>query len=335
MYDAHYDLLTVLYFRTKSTNKNKDIKKVVSDCMKIYNDRNIEGGIINLYFMSLDEMKEELDISSEECQNVPKMFQESIKILNKFKENKIIPEDSDFIYSIEGCDYIKDEKELEILYNLGLRSILPVWNERNKYGSGNRSESGLTDLGKVFIKKAIDLGIAIDLSHANEKTFYDIIEVVKEEQSLCKETIVLASHSNVKSICDIKRNLDDYQLKMLKEVGGYIGVLLHGGFITKNSNDLTIDGRKPYLINHLNYLIENIGFSEEKILIATDNMNYNPLPEYHNLEAFKIETVKEDLQAFLSKYYNDDLIYKLLQGNMQQLFHNIRDRNIHSKRNGL
>ena len=60
------------------------------------------------------------------------------------------------LFSIEGCDYINDIDELEELYKLGLRSILLVWNNPNKYGSGNRSDYGLTEEGREFIIKAID-----------------------------------------------------------------------------------------------------------------------------------------------------------------------------------
>ena len=59
---------------------------------------------------------------------------------NLFKE--YFP-DKKVIYSIEGCDYIKDLEELENLYKLGLRNILLVWNNENKYGSGNKSDKGV------------------------------------------------------------------------------------------------------------------------------------------------------------------------------------------------
>ena len=39
---------------------------------------------------------------------------------SKLKMKKIIPSTCKFIYSIEGCDYLKDESELEILYQKGL-----------------------------------------------------------------------------------------------------------------------------------------------------------------------------------------------------------------------
>ena len=324
MYDAHYDLLTILYFKLKKDNKFYDFPGLVASLKKIYNSNNIKGGIVNLYFMSFDEMKEELDINQSECLDVAKMFEISINNLCDMKNIGAIDEKTDFLYSIEGCDYIKDEEELEQLYNLGLRFIAPVWNEKNKYGSGIREESGLTSLGESFVNKAIDLGIGIDVSHANEKTFDDILTVVLKAKEYGKSPILIASHSNVKSLCATKRNLSDEQLIKLRDAGGYIGLLVHGGFLTKDNESLGKDDRKPYFIKHLDYLLDTIGFSKDKIMVATDNMNFNPDPSYHDLEAFEIESVSFDLRKFLSGRYDEDFINKIMYANMRQLFNDVR-----------
>jgi membrane dipeptidase len=74
---------------------------------------------------------------------------------------------------------------------------------------------GLTDLGKEIVEKLVKKNIAIDLSHANEKTFNDIIyqcENLKEYNP-----IVFASHSNCREICDIKRNFTNNQLLKIKK----------------------------------------------------------------------------------------------------------------------
>lgn len=325
MYDAHYDLLTILYFRMKQGNKYQDIDKLIGDLKQIYRPDNINGGIVNLFFMSKEEMKDELDISEDEYLDVPKMFEDSINNLEIMMEQGVIPKQTDFLYSIEGCDYIKDEKELEELYEMGLRSILPVWNEKNIYGSGIRDDSGLTEEGKLFLKKAIDLGIMIDVSHANQKTFFDIMDLIEEEQKDGKEVFVLASHSNVKNFCNNSRNLTDEQLLRLKGVGGYIGLLVHGGFLTKENEQITMNERKPYFVKHLNYLLKDLGFPEDRIMVATDNMNYHPDPEYHNLEAFKIENVNKELRGYLKIDYSDNFINKIMADNMKNLFKNVRD----------
>ena len=175
MYDMHYDLLTILYYNNIKGNKYANVNKVIEDCKNIYSN-NIKGGIINLYFMSYKEMYDEIGIGKNEVNDVKRMFKESVIYLDRFKDMGIIPKDIDFIYSIEGCDYLESVLDLEVLYDLGLRSILPVWNNKNKYASGNRSCDGITKEGVELVKKAIELGIIIDVSHANKRSFNDILD---------------------------------------------------------------------------------------------------------------------------------------------------------------
>lgn len=318
MYDMHYDLLTILYFNFKDGNALSNRKKVIEDCSKIYNN-NILGGLVNLYFMSEKEMKDELEIEKEELYDVVKMFKKSIEYLNSFKESNIIPMDIKFLYSVEGCDYLKSEEELEELYELGLRSILPVWNENNKFGSGNRSDFGLTNVGVNLIKKAIDLGIIIDVSHANPKTFDDIIEVIKEEKENGKNPIVIASHSNVRTLCDVKRNLTDEQLIKLKEVDGYIGLFVNGNFLSLDNEQIDYPQRQDNFVKHLNYVMDVIGFSEDRILLSSDDMNFNPDSSYHNLEAFNLFTISDDIRTKLRENFTEDFIDKVMIFNAEDI----------------
>lgn len=325
MYDMHYDLLTILYYNFKDNNPLANKEKVIEDCKKIY-DNNVFGGLINLYFMSEKEMKEELGIEKDELYDVTAMFKKSIEYLELLKDSDIIPANINFMYSIEGCDYIKSAEELEDLYNLGLRSILPVWNEKNKYGSGNRSDSGLTKLGVELIKKAIDLGIIIDVSHANLKTFDDIINVIKEEQENGKNPVVIASHSNVRTLCNVKRNLTDEQLIKLKDIGGYIGLLANGNFLSLDNEKIDYPQRQDNFIKHLQYVKNVIGFSENRILLSSDDMNFNPDSSYHNLEAFNLMSIGGDMRNKLKEFFNDEFIEKIMILNAENIINNVNKK---------
>ena len=198
MIDMHYDMLSVIY-----QCYIREDYSYIEKWIKHYNSDNVSGLIANLYFMNEDEMEKE--IGNQDI-NVLEMFRVTTEIFKKYLPNTKV------IYSIEGCDYIKDTIELEELYKLGLRSILLVWNNPNKYGSGNRDDYGLTDLGKEFLIKAIDLGIIIDMSHMNKKTFEDTVSLLREQKSLGKEVKVIASHSNSYDIYNHERNLSDEQI---------------------------------------------------------------------------------------------------------------------------
>lgn len=189
MFDCHYDLLTYIYM-----NRN-NLKNVKTHCKEIFND-NITGGIFNLFYMSPKEMKEELGIKKEEINIIG-----NLKVVNKLiKKNKLIPRNVKCIYGIEGLDYLEKVEDIDIIYELGARSVNIVWNNDNKFGGGAKGNKkrGLTALGKELVNKLVDKRIAIDLSHANEKTFYDITNLCMDLKQKGKNPIVFASHSNVR-----------------------------------------------------------------------------------------------------------------------------------------
>lgn len=324
MYDMHYDLLTILYYNLKKDNPKANIKKLIQDLIKMYK-YSIKGGIINLYFMSEKEMLEELGITKEEMYNVTQMFKQSIEYLKNFQSCGIIPKDIDYIYGIEGCDFLNDEKDLEQLYQLGLRSIIPVWNTENKFGSGNRSKNGLTNLGVKLIEKAIELGIIIDLSHANEKTFYDIIGVVEKNQD--KQIHLIASHSNVRNLCDRDRNLNDEQLITLKNHNGYIGLFTNGNFLSLNNRELSYEERIKNFIKHLEYIMYKIGFDSKKIIVSTDDMNFNPDISYHGLEVCPLENISYTLFEAIKNNFDEQVANDILINNSKKLIYEIKNNN--------
>lgn len=325
MYDMHYDLLTILYFRLNAENQFYNPKKVLEDCRKIYN-QNVLGGIINLYFMSQKEMLGELDISKEELDDVLGMFQLSIQYLKYLQDNQIIPSSLDFIYSIEGCDYLKGVQDLEQLYELGLGAILPVWNEKNKFGSGIRSKDGLTEMGKQLIQKAAKLGILIDLSHANEKTFYEMLDVLEVEKEKYPDLLVACTHSNVRNLCPRDRNLTDEQLIRLKNIGGYIGLFTNGNFLSSRNKELNYGKRAQEYLKHLEYILYHIEFPLDKIIVSTDDMNFHPESGYHHLEAFPLTTIADDLYEVIGNAFGEDVAQAILLDNPRTIISQIKQK---------
>lgn len=270
MFDCHCDLLTYIY-----TNR-KNIGKIKRVCNTIYNKENINGAIFNLFFMSEQEMKEELEIEKNEI-NVIHMLK---LVRNIMQKEMIISKNIKYIYGIEGLDYLENISDIDILYDLGVRSVNIVWNNKNKFGGGTRAESnlGLTDLGEELVEKLIDKNIAIDLSHANEKTFYDIIEKAKYLKNKGKNPKIFASHSNLKSIYNVKRNLKDKQIIKIKELDGIIGIVEYKGFVCEENENY-----EQYYLEHINYL-KNLLDGVENIALSTDDeIYYNKILENANI----------------------------------------------------
>src|SRR6478735_4503888 len=101
------------------------------------------------------------------------------------------------VLDLEGCEPIdEDFAFLDMLYAVGLRSLGPVWSRPNAFGHGVpfRFPSspdigpGLTDLGKALVRYCDERRILVDLSHLNERGFWDVAEISKAP--------LVATHSN-------------------------------------------------------------------------------------------------------------------------------------------
>ncbi len=85
--------------------------------------------------MTKKEMKDELGIELQEIDII-----ENLKtVKNIIDENKFIPKYVNYVFGIEGLDYLKNIEDIDILYELGVRSVNPVWSNENKFGGGVRS----------------------------------------------------------------------------------------------------------------------------------------------------------------------------------------------------
>ncbi len=289
MFDMHCDLLTIAY----CCYINNDYEMLIRyrDYIKKGNIKNI---LANLYFMNLDEMNEELGVNYYQG-DVLSMFKKARAVLEKY-----IP-DVNFYYSIEGCDYL-DISDLKPLKEAGLDSFLIVWNNPNKYGSGIRSNKGLTTLGEKFIKEAIRLNIGIDLSHANRQTFKDIVKIIKEN----KYPFVFASHSNLRSYFDHPRNLDEQQLTELKQMGGKLG-LVAVNYFAKNIDDY---------VNQIRHAVFLLGI--DNVMVSSDNMEFLGIDS--KIMLFPYQDFYFKLSSKLKKYYKEEEIEKILYKNSLSLF---------------
>jgi membrane dipeptidase len=109
-------------------------------------------------------------------------------------------------------------KNLLIWKQLGLRVLQLTYNEQNLAGSGclELHDGGLTQYGKVLIREVERVGMTLDLTHVGRKTFMDA----------CRATTapLIASHSNPKAVVDNPRNIDDEQMKAVRDTGGVVCV---------------------------------------------------------------------------------------------------------------
>jgi len=123
-----------------------------------------------------------------------------------------------------------DMSQFKTYYDLGARYISLAHNGHSQFSDSNTGEAGdewlhngLSDLGKNAVSEMNRLGIMIDISHPSK-------EAMKQMISLSKAPII-ASHSSARALCGHSRNLDDEQLKMLKENGGVVQTVAFSSYL--------------------------------------------------------------------------------------------------------
>jgi membrane dipeptidase len=172
------------------------------------------------------------------------------------------------VLHIEGAEAIDlDLTLLDVLYAAGLRSLGPVWSRPNVFGHGvpfrcpssPDTGPGLTDLGKALIGACNRLRILVDLSHLNERGFWDVAAI--------SNAPLVASHSNAHALSPHSRNLTDQQLAAIGKSGGLVGVNFAVSFLRP-------DGRPDkntsteLMIQHIEHMLEHAG--EDSVGLGSD-----------------------------------------------------------------
>jgi membrane dipeptidase len=163
------------------------------------------------------------------------------------------------IMHFEGAEAIDPElNALSVFHQAGLRSIGPVWSRPTifahgvpfKFPGAPDTGAGLTDLGRELVRACNHLGIMIDLSHLNERGFWDIAAL--------SDAPLVATHSNAHALSPSTRNLTDKQLDAIKESDGMVGLNFHVGFLRADGAD-DADTRLDVMVRQIDYLAERLG----------------------------------------------------------------------------
>jgi len=134
------------------------------------------------------------------------------------------------ILTLEGPAGIGfDAGRLEELYKRGFRISTLGWNEKNILVGSHRTGGGLTDAGREYVWECQRLGILVDVSHISDEGFWDIMEIT--------EAPIVASHSNLRSVCDHSRNLTEDMYRAIVQTGGTAGINLCAPFIKAEGAD--------------------------------------------------------------------------------------------------
>lgn len=131
------------------------------------------------------------------------------------------------VLTIEGGRVICDDlRVLAALHRVGVRSITLAWGASTTWMDSWNQEKhgGLTGFGRDVVRAMNDLGMIIDISHASDKAFWQILELSTKP--------VFASHSSCRALTPTMRNMTDEMMRAMAARGGVVNINFGAGFLT-------------------------------------------------------------------------------------------------------
>lgn len=166
--------------------------------------------------------------------------------------------------------------------------------------AARRGLRGLTDFGRDVIHACNDLGVIIDTAHANDRAFYEAIELSNKP--------CIFSHGCVFAICPHWRGLTDDQIKTLAAKGGVMGVAFYTRFIHPEQPSM------DKLMDHLAHVVDlvgpdHIGFGSDFDGLGPDGLAIPP----HQGRLIEFTEA-------LTNRFDDETVLKILGGNFLRVF---------------
>ncbi|MDJ0270853.1 MAG: dipeptidase [Aigarchaeota archaeon] len=203
--------------------------------------------------------------------NLLKMHKEHLKHVKTMGDvqNVMRGEGIGLLIAIEGAEPLEDIEDIELFYNLGVRSLQLTWNFDNKFAAScmSKKDYGLTGDGEELVKLCNELGVIIDLAHASKRTTIEALELSRLP--------AIVSHANIQSIYSHARNVDDEVLEAVKKNKGVVGITFITPTIGRNYDHKS-------LADHVMYVYERFG--GDIIALGTDYFGLINIPEPYNLE---------------------------------------------------
>ena len=139
--------------------------------------------------------------------------------------------------------------------NMGKEQILVVDEHDAEFIKGKKvaiiddviSTGSSIEAIEKLVKEAEDLHMILDLSHLSDEGVEDVLSITS-----CP---VIASHSNCRALCDVRRNLTDEQLRAIRDTGGVVGVNVSHDFVHKEPRQQTA----AMLARHAAHMAEVMG----------------------------------------------------------------------------
>ncbi len=227
IYDAHQDIAANIQLVTnKSFFKRNKINEchIGSDynCINQVDYPRLVDGNVGLVFATIFAQSKRQ--AMEQFDIYKKIIDANKNIIPILTKNDLVSLENNqigFFFNMEGASPLEKIDDLNIFYEMGLRSIGIAWRGENKYIKDGK----LSAYGLSLIKHIEEKNIILDVAHMSESLFWNVISYYSKS--------FIVSHAACRAVYNDDRNLSDEQIKEVKRRGGLIGIagvsLLVGG----------------------------------------------------------------------------------------------------------
>lgn len=275
IFDLHNDFLTEI---KKDSLKNKYLKSSKNKSAKT---------ICSAVWTSKMDVKKAFDVLEKSFE-----FVHSVR-----KTNQAVPK---MLLSIEDLHFVS-KLNIDRVINLHPCSVTLTWNHNNCLAGGAHDGGDLTLFGAEIVRMLEDSDVFVDTAHLSEKSFMSFAKITQKP--------IFCSHANVFSLTQNSRNLKDYQLEMVKESGGLVGICFVGDFLTTAKKSTIGD-----IARHIDFVVSRFG--KEFCALGTDFFGTKHLPKFvRNYESLKL---LEDRLRFMG--YDSETIEDIFFGNAKRFF---------------
>lgn len=139
-----------------------------------------------------------------------------------------------------------------------------TWNGENNLGGGVGSLFGLSEFGKDITRQLQENDILVDTAHLSERSFLDIAKISTKP--------IFCSHTGFFKLQPSERNLKEYQIKIIIESGGIVGLFFVSPFLTGRKKSTIYD-----IASHIEYFCNN--FDIDNLAIGSDFFGTKYLPQ--------------------------------------------------------
>lgn len=197
---------------------------------------------------------------------------------------------------------------VELFFRFGFRSMGLTHNANNWAAGGctpgNENRYGLTDEGRELVRKALELGIAIDCAHLSRQGFYDLLHVMDGKP-------LINTHACCAEFVDIERNLTNDQLVKLADTGGVVGITYVPDFLCRTKDVSQISSEDVF--RHLEHAVELIGIDHVALGSDFDGVRFLP----HDLG--DPNHVHHLVQRMFDAGWSADDVAKIVGGNWRRV----------------